>query len=192
MLHRGLVEPDCVNRKRVPLDAVTPQEVVADETLPLNAVVSANEELAKVKKEAEALEAAVQQNSFSDGGDTGVKLTELYDKLHELNSGAAEAQASKFLRGQTIDEDGTGTGRTASRMWRDYSVVLDFTEPTENPPPLLQLIEVSFCYPKRSDFRLSNVDVDPAEGGVRRSQKLRIGRYSQHFVDQLKMEETPV
>ncbi|KAG7555451.1 hypothetical protein ISN44_As11g015900 [Arabidopsis suecica] len=128
-------------------------------------VVSANEELAKVKKEAEALEAAVQQNSFSDGGDTGVKLTELYDKLHELNSDAAKAQASKILAG---------------------------SDPTEIPPPLLQLIEVSFCYPKMPDFRLSNVDVDPAEGGVRRSQKLRIGRYSQHFVDQLKMVETPV
>ncbi|EFH47967.1 hypothetical protein ARALYDRAFT_350745 [Arabidopsis lyrata subsp. lyrata] len=59
---------------------------------------------------------------------------------------------------------------------------------------IIVLIEVSFCYPKIPDFRLSNVDVDldPTEGDVRRSQKLRIGRYSQHFVDQLKMEETPV
>ncbi|XP_002883386.2 ABC transporter F family member 4 [Arabidopsis lyrata subsp. lyrata] len=87
--------------------------------------------------------------------------------------------------------------------------------------PLLQLIEVSFCYPNKSRFRLSNVDLGidmgtrvaivgpngagkstllnliagdlvPTEGEVRRSQKLRIGRYSQHFVDQLSMWETPV
>ncbi|CAN7101404.1 unnamed protein product, partial [Brassica rapa subsp. narinosa] len=35
-------------------------------------------------------------------------------------------------------------------------------------------------------------DLVPTEGEVRRSQTLRIGRYSQHFVNQLKMEETPV
>ncbi|CAH2056896.1 unnamed protein product [Thlaspi arvense] len=84
-----------------------------------------------------------------------------------------------------------------------------------------KLIEVSFSYPSRADFRLSNVDVGidmgtrvaivgpngagkstllnllagdlvPSEGEVRRSQKLRIGRYSQHFVDLLTMDETPV
>ncbi|KAJ6719979.1 hypothetical protein OIU85_023230 [Salix viminalis] len=84
-----------------------------------------------------------------------------------------------------------------------------------------KLIEVSFSYPNREDFKLSNVDVGidmgtrvaivgpngagkstllnllagdlvPTEGEVRRSQKLRIGRYSQHFVDLLTMDETPV
>ncbi|KAL6143962.1 hypothetical protein ACLB2K_054657 [Fragaria x ananassa] len=35
-------------------------------------------------------------------------------------------------------------------------------------------------------------DLVPTEGEVRRSQKLRIGRYSQHFVDLLTMDETPV
>ncbi|KAE7995670.1 hypothetical protein FH972_000441 [Carpinus fangiana] len=35
-------------------------------------------------------------------------------------------------------------------------------------------------------------DLAPTEGEVRRSQKLRIGRYSQHFVDLLTMVETPV
>ncbi|KAI3707802.1 hypothetical protein L2E82_36644 [Cichorium intybus] len=80
---------------------------------------------------------------------------------------------------------------------------------------------VSFSYPECDDFRLSDVDVgidmgtrvaivgpngarkstllnllagdlNPTEGEVRRSQKLRIGRYSQHFVDLLTMGETPV
>ncbi|ESQ45978.1 hypothetical protein EUTSA_v10000736mg [Eutrema salsugineum] len=349
------------------------QEVVGDGTSALEAVVSANEELVKFRKEAEALEAAALQNSSSDD-DIGVKLTEVYDKLQELKSDAAEAQASKILaglgftkdmlasptkllsggwrmrislaralfvrptlllldeptnhldlravlwleeylcrwkntlvvvshnvdflntvctdiihlhdqnlhsyrgnfdafetgygqrrkemnkkfeiyekrikaakrsgnqaqqekvkdlakfsaakeaskrkaKGKAMDEEGPAP--EAPRKWRDYSVVLDFPEPTELPPPLLQLIEVSFCYPNRPDFRLSNVDVGidmgtrvaivgpngagkstllnlvagdlvPTEGEVRRSQKLRIGRYSQHFVDQLTMGETPV
>ncbi|KAI3826067.1 hypothetical protein L1987_00109 [Smallanthus sonchifolius] len=107
----------------------------------------------------------------------------------------------------------------APRKWRDYAVEFHFPEPTELTPPLLQLIEVSFSYPEREDFRLSDVDVgidmgtcvaivgpngagkstllnllagdlNPTEGEVRRSQKLRIGRYSQHFVDLLTMGET--
>jgi len=35
-------------------------------------------------------------------------------------------------------------------------------------------------------------DLEPTDGMNRRSQKLRIGRYSQHFVDILQMDETPV
>ncbi|VVA90844.1 unnamed protein product [Arabis nemorensis] len=308
------------------------QEVVADETSALNAVVSANEELVKLRQEAEVL-----QNSSSD--DSGEKLGELYERLHILGSDAAEAQASKILAGlgftkdmqvrptksfsggwrmrislaralfvqptlllldeptnhldlravlwleeylcrwkktlvvvshdrdflnsvctdiihlhdlklhfyrgnfdsfnaryiqrrnemnkkyvtfkkqiKAPDED---TVAEAPGKWSDYSVAFHFPQPTELTPPLLQLIEVSFSYPNRPDFRLSDVDVgidmgtrvaivgpngagkstllnllagdlDPTEGEVRRSQKLRIGRYSQHFVDLLTMGETPV
>ncbi|KAL1212530.1 ABC transporter F family member 4 [Cardamine amara subsp. amara] len=107
------------------------------------------------------------------------------------------------------------------KKWRDYSVVLHFPIPTELSPPLLKLVDVSFSYPNKPDFKVSNVNVDidmrtrvaivgpngggkstllnllagdlvPTKGEVRRSQKLRIGRYSQHFVDLLTMEETPV
>lgn len=109
----------------------------------------------------------------------------------------------------------------APRKWKDYEVVFHFPEPTLLTPPLLQLIDVSFEYPNRPDFRLSDVsvgvdmgtrvaiigpngagkstllnllagDLDPTEGESRRSQKLRIGRYSQHFVDLLTMDENPV
>ncbi|XP_047340649.1 ABC transporter F family member 4 [Impatiens glandulifera] len=129
-------------------------------------------------------------------------------------------EASKGNRGKNkVDDDDTVPD--VPQKWRDYTVQFHFPEPTELTPPLLQLIEVSFGYPSRPDFRLSNVDVgidmgtrvaiigpngagkstllnllagdlDPSEGEVRRSQKLRIGRYSQHFVDLLTMDETPV
>ncbi|KAF3669130.1 ABC transporter F family member 4 [Capsicum annuum] len=129
------------------------------------------------------------------------------------------AKESKKKGKDKVDEDETPT--EAPKKWRDYTVEFHFPEPTELTPPLLQLIEVSFSYPNRPDFRLSNVDVGidmgtrvaivgpngagkstllnllagdlvPTEGEVRRSQKLRIGRYSQHFVDLLTMDETPV
>ncbi|GMH15944.1 hypothetical protein Nepgr_017785 [Nepenthes gracilis] len=131
---------------------------------------------------------------------------------------AKEASRNK-AKGKVNDDD--EPLQEAPRKWRDYTVEFHFPEPTELTPPLLQLIEVSFSYPNREDFKLSNVDVGidmgtrvaiigpngagkstllnllagdlfPTEGEVRRSQKLRIGRYSQHFVDLLTMEETPV
>ncbi|CAH2064135.1 unnamed protein product [Thlaspi arvense] len=359
------------------------QEVVADEKRALDAVVSANEELVKLREEVRALEAAAQQNSSSgaDGengegedADSGEKLSELYERLQILGSDAAEGQAAKILaglgftkdmqtratnsfsggwrmrislaralfvqptlllldeptnhldlravlwleeylcrwkktlvvvshdrdflnsvctdiihlhdlklhfyrgnfdafesgydqrrkevnkkfenfqkqdkaarrsgnraqqekvkekakfaaakeaskskgKGKAVDEEGPAP--EAPRKWKDYSVEFHFPEPTELTPPLLQLIDVSFCYPNRPDFRLSDVDVGidmgtrvaivgpngagkstllnllagdlvPTEGEMRRSQKLRIGRYSQHFVDLLTMGETPV
>ncbi|VVA90830.1 unnamed protein product [Arabis nemorensis] len=322
------------------------QEVVGDEKSALNAVVSANEELVKLREEAEALQ---------NDDESGEKLGELYERLQILGSDAAEAQASKILAGLgftkdmqvrptksfsggwrmrislaralfvqptllLLDEptnhldlravlwleeylcrwkktlvvvshdrdflnsvctdiihlhdlklhfyrgnfdsfdaryiqrrnemnkkyvtfkkqikaakksgnmaqqenvkeiDDEDTVAEAPRKCSDYSVAIHFPQPTELTPPLLQLIEVSFSYPNRPDFRLSDVDVgiymgtrvaivgpngagkstllnllagdlDPTEGEVRRSQKLRIGRYSQHFVDLLTMGETPV
>lgn len=35
-------------------------------------------------------------------------------------------------------------------------------------------------------------DLTPTQGEQRRSHKLRVGRYAQHFVDALRMDETPV
>ena len=35
-------------------------------------------------------------------------------------------------------------------------------------------------------------DLEPTNGDARRSAKLRIGRYAQHFVDALSMDDTPV
>ncbi|KAG6603439.1 ABC transporter F family member 4, partial [Cucurbita argyrosperma subsp. sororia] len=141
------------------------------------------------------------------------------EKVKDRAKFAAAKEASKNKSKGKVNEDDPLP--EAPRKWRDYSVEFHFPEPTELTPPLLQLIEVSFSYPNREDFRLSNVDVGidmgtrvaivgpngagkstllnllagdlvPTEGEVRRSQKLRIGRYSQHFVDLLTMEETPV
>ncbi|CAI0402303.1 unnamed protein product [Linum tenue] len=141
------------------------------------------------------------------------------EKVKDRVKFAANKDASKSRAKGKVDDDDVPA--EAPRKWRDYSVEFHFPEPTELTPPLLQLIEVSFSYPNRPDFRLSNVDVgidmgtrvaivgpngagkstllnllagdlDPTEGEVRRSQKLRIGRYSQHFVDLLTMGETPV
>ncbi|XP_022729575.1 ABC transporter F family member 4-like [Durio zibethinus] len=141
------------------------------------------------------------------------------EKVKDRAKFVAAKEAAKNKGKGKIDEDETPA--EAPKKWRDYSVEFHFPEPTELTPPLLQIINVSFSYPNRDDFRLSDVDLGidmgtrvaivgpngagkstllnliagdlvPTEGEVRRSQKLRIGRYSQHFVDLLTMEETPV
>ncbi|XVF69510.1 hypothetical protein PTKIN_Ptkin11bG0087500 [Pterospermum kingtungense] len=141
------------------------------------------------------------------------------EKVKDRAKFAAAKEVAKNKGKGKIDEDELPA--EAPKKWRDYSVEFHFPEPTELTPPLLQIINVSFSYPNREDFRLSDVDLGidmgtrvaivgpngagkstllnliagdlvPTEGEVRRSQKLRIGRYSQHFVDLLTMEETPV
>ncbi|XP_062008946.1 ABC transporter F family member 4-like [Rosa rugosa] len=141
------------------------------------------------------------------------------EKVKDRAKFLVNKEASKSKGKGKVEEDDTQV--EAPKKWRDYSVQFHFPEPTELTPPLLQLIDVSFSYPNREDFRLSDVDVGidmgtrvaivgpngagkstllnllagdlvPTEGEVRRSQKLRIGRYSQHFVDLLTMDETPV
>uniref|UniRef100_A0A6T6CA71 Probable ATP-dependent transporter ycf16 n=1 Tax=Compsopogon caeruleus TaxID=31354 RepID=A0A6T6CA71_9RHOD len=105
--------------------------------------------------------------------------------------------------------------------WSDYVVRFHFPEPTELPAPLLQIIDGEFQYPGREDFALKNLNVGVdmgtrvaivgpngagkstlmnllagdlllTSGDFRRSHKLRIGRYSQHFVDVLAMDVSPV
>ncbi|KAM0053604.1 putative ABC transporter, AAA+ ATPase domain, P-loop containing nucleoside triphosphate hydrolase [Helianthus debilis subsp. tardiflorus] len=125
----------------------------------------------------------------------------------------SKGKAKKAVEDEEIPE--------ASNRGRDYTVGFHFPEPTELTPPLLQLVGVSFRYLEREDFRISDVNIgidkgtrvaivgpdgsgkstllnllagglNPTEGEVRRSEKLRIGRYSQHLVDLMTMVETPV
>ncbi|CAD7700689.1 unnamed protein product [Ostreobium quekettii] len=124
-------------------------------------------------------------------------------------------------KGFAMGEDAPPPEPVAPRKWYDYTVSFEFPEPTDLAPPLMQLIDADFKYPGRDDFGLHNVnigidmgsrvaivgpngagkstlmnllagDIDPISGEQRRNRKLRVGRYAQHFVDLLVMEETPV
>ncbi|PON36812.1 P-loop containing nucleoside triphosphate hydrolase [Trema orientale] len=138
------------------------------------------------------------------------KKFEIYDK---------QIKAAK-RSGNQAQHDKVKDRVKAPQKWQDYSVKFHFPEPTELTPPLLQLIEVSFSYPNREDFRLSNVDVGINMGpglllwGLMGLQNLHCLISSQviwfllkvkfagvggrglvgtqkHFVDLLTMDETP-
>ncbi|CAN6236438.1 unnamed protein product [Urochloa humidicola] len=112
-------------------------------------------------------------------------------------------------------------GRKAPKRWHDYSVEFHFPVPTELPAGgrhLLRLTGAGFSY---DGFKMSGVDVDiamgqrvaivgpngagkstllnllagelvPTEGDARRSHKLRIGLYTQHFCDSLPRDRSAV
>ena len=120
------------------------------------------------------------------------------------------------------DDGATGGGPALPRRWTDYTVTFTFPPPTDLPSAsLLQLVDADFQYPGRADFALAglNIGVDmgtrvaivgpngagkttlmnllagdlvPTAGEQRRSHALRVGRYAQHFVDALQMDDTPV
>ncbi|CAI9776638.1 unnamed protein product [Fraxinus pennsylvanica] len=101
------------------------QEVVGDDRTALQAVVSANEELVKIRQEVASLQNISadtnedNEDDDRDGDDVGEKLAELYEKLQLLGSDAAEAQASKILAGLgfTMQMQGCAT-KSFSGGWR--------------------------------------------------------------------------
>lgn len=133
---------------------------------------------------------------------------------------AKAKQSRKDKKGGDRYED-AATIAEGPRQWNDYNVKFEFPEPTELAPPLLQLIDASFKYPGRDDFGLKNLnfgidmgsriaivgpngagkttlmnllagDLEPTHGEQRKSHKLRVGRYNQHFVDALAFDVSPV
>ena len=103
----------------------------------------------------------------------------------------------------------------------DKAVNLRFFQVGKLPPPVIQLQGVFFQYNPKSpviyknlDFgadldsriclvgpngagkstllKLINGDLTPTDGMVRRHHSLRMATYSQHFVDQLSMDDTPL
>ncbi|KAK1649407.1 hypothetical protein QYE76_067212 [Lolium multiflorum] len=152
---------------------------------------------------------------------TGSKAAQDKVKGQALSKAHKEVAKGKGKGKNVANDDDNVKPADLPQKWLDYKVEFHFPEPTLLTPPLLQLIEVGFSYPGRPDFKLSDVDVGidmgtrvaivgpngagkstllnllagdltPGEGEARRSQKLRIGRYSQHFVDLLTMEENAV
>jgi len=142
-------------------------------------------------------------------------------KIDKVQAGAKAKLDRKARAGQAADDEDDEDKADAPRKWADYTVSFAFPTPSELPPPLLSLMDVSFKYPNRDDFGLQDInlgvdmgtrvaivgpngagkstllnllagDLQPSVGEQRRSHKLRVGRYSQHFVDVLQMDENPV
>jgi ATP-binding cassette subfamily F protein 1 len=142
------------------------------------------------------------------------------DKVAKQAKHSAKQKGKKSGKGQ--DQGSSETTTAAPRKWNDYTVKFEFPEPTElSSASLLQLIDASFKYPGRDDFGLKDLnigidmgsrvcivgpngagkttlmnllagDLEPTQGDQKKSHRLRIGRYNQHFVDALAFDVSAV
>jgi ATP-binding cassette subfamily F protein 1 len=93
------------------------QEVVGDDKTALEAVVSANAELVKLRQQVADLQNG--KDDTNEDEDAGEKLAELYEKLQLMGSDAAEPQASKILAGLGFTKDMQGRPtKSFSGGWR--------------------------------------------------------------------------
>lgn len=103
----------------------------------------------------------------------------------------------------------------------DYTVKFTFPNVTDIRPPIIEVDDMTFHYGEDGPVLFKDVsfgidmssrvsivgpngsgkstllkivtgDLTPVIGDSKRNSKLRIGKYSQHFVDQIPMDKTPV
>ncbi|GBF96295.1 ABC transporter F family member [Raphidocelis subcapitata] len=143
------------------------------------------------------------------------------EKVGRAHAQKVKGKAGK-RDGMGGDEASGSAAANAPQKWSDYQVEFHFPLPTDlGSNSLMQLMDADFKYPGREDFGLVNVnigidmgsrvaivgpngagkttlmnllsgDLEPTAGESRRSPKLRVGRYNQHFVDALSMDVNPV
>jgi ATP-binding cassette subfamily F protein 1 len=172
----------------------------------------------EANKAFEKYEKQIKQAKAAKGGQAKNKQQDVKNQAAKKLEKKNQKKGDKGM--MQDDDDGRGDS-SAPTKWNDYNVEFHFPTPTELSPPLIGLTDCHFKYPKLEGFALENLnlgidmgtrvgiigpngagkstlmnllagDLEPTQGDSRRSQKLRIGRYSQHFVDVLSMDENPV
>jgi len=151
------------------------------------------------------------------GGATKAKANE-----QALQKKSKEQAGSKKKRNDAIASGAEGaTVKELLARPREYQVTLAFGEVKRLPPPIIQVMDVSFKYAahlpsifeglnfgidmdsricvvgnngsgKSTLIKLLTGEVEPTGGFIRRNPKLVVGVYNQHFVDKLPMDKTPV
>lgn len=76
----------------------------------------------------------------------------------QVNKNTKQVQDRKAKAAPRYADD-TNASSDAPKRWSDYTVQFEFPEPTELPPPLIQLNDVSFQYPGRDDFGLKDLNI---------------------------------
>ncbi|KAI9922325.1 hypothetical protein PsorP6_000971 [Peronosclerospora sorghi] len=156
-----------------------------------------------------------QLRNLKASGKSSKKATEIVKKKREPGARASKKKALS-------PEDATEASAPVDLLERpkEYIVQFSFPETTVVSPPILEVREASFRYGdgpylfKNTDFGIDTTsrvcivgpngvgkstllkmitgEVTVTEGEVRRNPRVRLGIYSQHFVDKLPMGETPV
>ncbi|ETP44885.1 hypothetical protein F442_08581 [Phytophthora nicotianae P10297] len=156
-----------------------------------------------------------QLRNLKASGKSSKKATEIVKKKREPGARSAKKKAM-------MPDDAADASAPMELLERpkEYIVQFSFPETTIVSPPILEVREASFRYGegpylfKNTDFGIDTTsrvcivgpngvgkstllkmitgEVTVTEGEVRRNPRVRLGIYSQHFVDKLPMGETPV
>ncbi|KAI9979458.1 hypothetical protein PInf_028715 [Phytophthora infestans] len=156
-----------------------------------------------------------QLRNLKASGKSSKKATEIVKKKREPG-----ARSSKKKSMMPDDAAEASAPMDLLERPKEYIVQFSFPETTVVSPPILEVREASFRYGdgpylfKDTDFGIDTTsrvcivgpngvgkstllkmitgEVTVVEGEVRRNPRVRLGIYSQHFVDKLPMGETPV
>ncbi|KAG7391724.1 ATP-binding cassette sub- F member 1 [Phytophthora pseudosyringae] len=156
-----------------------------------------------------------QLRNLKASGKSSKKATEIVKKKREPGARSSKKKA-------LMPDDAADASAPMELLDRpkEYIVQFSFPETTVVSPPILEVREASFRYGegpylfKNTDFGIDTTsrvcivgpngvgkstllkmitgEVVVKEGEVRRNPRVRLGIYSQHFVDKLPMGETPV
>ena len=158
-----------------------------------------------------ALSRAKREGAAAGGGGGGG------GKKGDKRSGAPAGAGA----GRGGDSDDEAAAEQLLAKPREYVVSFAFDDPEALPPPILSVDDVSFRYGPKYPWLFRGVDVgidqgsrvaivgpngvgkstflslligdlEPTDGTVTRNRFLKVGKYSQHFVDILPMDKTPV
>ena len=100
------------------------------------------------------LQAQATLDTAGDHFQSGSRLSKhLLCLCIQVNKNTKQVQQRKARAAPSYADD-TNAASDAPKRWSDYTVQFEFPEPTELPPPLIQLNDVSFQYPGRDDFGL--------------------------------------
>ncbi|KAI9998565.1 hypothetical protein PInf_003114 [Phytophthora infestans] len=133
-----------------------------------------------------------QLRNLKASGKSSKKATEIVKKKREPG-----ARSSKKKSMMPDDAAEASAPMDLLERPKEYIVQFSFPETTVVSPPILEVREASFRYGdgpylfKDTDLMITG-EVTVVEGEVRRNPRVRLGIYSQHFVDKLPMGETPV
>lgn len=137
-----------------------------------------------------------------------------------MNDKKGKASSSKKNKGYDEEEEEQQLGEAILEPLKASKMRIDFKHAGDCPMPLIKVEDVTFGYPgkeklfkncnfginmdsrialvgpngsgKSTLLKLMQDELTPDEGQVTVNRKLRVGVFSQHSVDQLKMDLTPV
>lgn len=158
-------------------------------------------------------------NNLKKSGNSNKKALNLQQKKKKRESGGAKK--NKKNQQSEATSSALGAQNLLTRP-KEYVVQFSFPTPSEVSPPIISVDEVSFTYTGKEnselfkdlsfgvdmDSRITIVgkngvgkstllnlltgEIEATEGYIKRNRKVRIGKYHQHFVDILPMDQSPV